>query len=152
MQWKRQNIGISSTIERGLQYLEGLYFRAAVGNRSENKQRGLEFRTSVRNCFTEEMFQEYWETDLLVVDPTIQRRGAGSALMKWVLEQAKEEGCCVDVVSTAAGEPLYARLGFQEIDKVLVDPSRGSTSMAAMVGQPEDSEVDWVGRARAVRH
>lgn len=50
--------------------------------------------------------------DLLAIDPQYQGQGHGKALVQWGLNQAREEGVCASVVSSAAGYPFYLKMGF----------------------------------------
>jgi GNAT superfamily N-acetyltransferase len=58
---------------------------------------------------------------LMAVDPAMQRRGIGQALVEALILQAQELGSpTVLLDASSAGAPLYARLGFVEDDHVRV--------------------------------
>ncbi|MFN6569911.1 GNAT family N-acetyltransferase [Dendronalium sp. ChiSLP03b] len=58
---------------------------------------------------------------VLGVHPTFQRQGIGLMLMKQILEWLDKRGCpSVVLDATTAGVPIYARLGFIEVEKSLV--------------------------------
>ena len=44
---------------------------------------------------------------------------------------------------------MYERLGFQVIKTLPGDLSKGFAAAPVLVWQPEDSQEDWVGRAKA---
>lgn len=55
------------------------------------------------------------------VTPTHQGRGIGAQLMRQILAWVERQGCPLVVLdATAAGEPLYSRLGFMAEDQRLV--------------------------------
>jgi GNAT superfamily N-acetyltransferase len=63
--------------------------------------------------------------DLLAIDPQYQGKGHGKALVQWGLNQAREEGVCASVVSSAPGYPFYLKMGFvQEVGTV--DEGKGN--------------------------
>lgn len=49
---------------------------------------------------------------VLAVRPDFQRRGAGAALCKRVLERAREQKRSVTLIASSMGRPLYNSLGF----------------------------------------
>ncbi|KAH8884165.1 acetyltransferase [Thozetella sp. PMI_491] len=70
---------------------------------------------------------KHYYLDTLATDPDYQRRGAGSALVKWGCDLADEHGVAAYVDASKAGAPLYQRYGF-------VDESEpGSGDVASMV-------------------
>lgn len=58
---------------------------------------------------------------LLGTDPEFQRRGCASALLKHVLDMADAEGRKAYIEATAAGFPVYKKLGWKVIDKLEFD-------------------------------
>jgi len=58
---------------------------------------------------------------LMAVDPPLQRRGIGQALVEALVVRAHELGCeAVLLDASNAGAPVYARVGFVEDDRVRV--------------------------------
>lgn len=55
------------------------------------------------------------ELEYLVANPLMQRRGAGSRLLTWGVEQADKQNVLLCLESTPLGVPLYERFGFQEV-------------------------------------
>lgn len=49
---------------------------------------------------------------VLAVRPDFQRRGAGAALCKRVLERAREQERSVSLIASPMGRPLYSSVGF----------------------------------------
>ncbi|HEX3272086.1 MAG TPA: GNAT family N-acetyltransferase [Ktedonobacterales bacterium] len=73
---------------------------------------------------------------LMAVDPAIQRRGIGQALVEALIAQAHELGCeAVLLDASNAGAPVYARVGFVEDDRVRVYARE--TQAGPMEGNPE---------------
>lgn len=60
--------------------------------------------------------------EILVVRPEKQRKGAGTLLVRWGTDKADELGLPAFVCASPAGRPLYAKLGYQQIDAWTVKP------------------------------
>lgn len=86
-----------------------------------------------QNPFFEEL-PEYWELEVLAVRPTFQRRGIGSVLLAWGLEQAAFHDLPVVVAATSVGEGLYRKHGFTETGRLHFPAT--NFSWAAMVWHP----------------
>ncbi|KAF9888927.1 hypothetical protein FE257_008096 [Aspergillus nanangensis] len=56
----------------------------------------------------------YYNLSYIATDPVHSRRGAGSMLVKWGIEQATKEGVLVALESTKNASPFYTKLGFKE--------------------------------------
>ncbi|KAI4718168.1 hypothetical protein E4T48_05609 [Aureobasidium sp. EXF-10727] len=59
-------------------------------------------------------YDETWDLVLLFQAPQYQGCGYGTELVRWGLEQAKEEGIRVSLVSSKAAEGFYMKLGIDE--------------------------------------
>jgi hypothetical protein len=57
---------------------------------------------------------------MLLTHPRFQRRGAGSALARWGVDQARALGVCTTVFASPMGLALYRRLGFREVGRFRV--------------------------------
>ena len=57
---------------------------------------------------------------LLCVDPKYQRKGAGTLLVQWGLHKAESLGLPAYLEASPAGLNLYPKLGFHQIDTVIV--------------------------------
>jgi len=57
---------------------------------------------------------------ILLCHPSYQRRGAGSALTKWGIDQAARHGLDTTVFASPMGLALYKKLGFREIGRFRV--------------------------------
>jgi GNAT superfamily N-acetyltransferase len=55
------------------------------------------------------------------VDPKYQRRGIGSALLKWGTDVADERGIFIWVHSSEAGVKAYEKAGFEPIGSLDID-------------------------------
>jgi predicted N-acetyltransferase YhbS len=76
---------------------------------------------------------------LMAVDPAMQRRGIGQALVEALVVRARELGSpAVLLDASDAGAPLYARLGFVEDDHVRVYARE--TQTAPTEGNPEPEQ------------
>lgn len=56
-----------------------------------------------------------------MTNPDFHRRGAGSQLLKWGIEQADKHGVLMCLEATPAGLSLYKRYGFEEKDVIKAD-------------------------------
>jgi N-acetylglutamate synthase-like GNAT family acetyltransferase len=57
---------------------------------------------------------------LLCVHPDCERRGAGSAIVQWGLNYAERVALPAYLEASKAGQPVYERLGFKQIDEIVV--------------------------------
>lgn len=57
---------------------------------------------------------------ILLTHPSHQRRGAGTALTRWGIEQARRRGVYTTVFASPMGLALYRRLGFWEVGRFQV--------------------------------
>ena len=64
------------------------------------------------------------ELDYLAVHPRNKGRGIGTALIKSGIDFAKSISIPIFTISYKAGRGIYARLGFQEVDRVIQDDSQ----------------------------
>ncbi|GAA6033034.1 hypothetical protein JCM8097_000111 [Rhodosporidiobolus ruineniae] len=69
---------------------------------------------------------------ILIVDPTRQRTGAGSALLRWGCRKADEEGVAIDLKATDVGIPLYLRFGFSAYADPVVGGVNNEISLLPM--------------------
>ena len=67
--------------------------------------------------------EKTWYLKTLAVLPALQRKGVGTALVKWGMEQAAPHGEKVYVDSSYVGKPMYAKLGFKEVGGFVVGDS-----------------------------
>lgn len=58
----------------------------------------------------------------LIVHPEYQGRGLSKLLLNVGLEEADRIGASCFVVSTIAGEGVYKKFGFREVDRFVTDP------------------------------
>lgn len=63
---------------------------------------------------------DYYYLDILCVDKNFQRQGIGARLLQWAIERAKEGGDRIYLESSPAGEGLYLKHGFREVDVLTV--------------------------------
>ncbi|KAE9376891.1 acyl-CoA N-acyltransferase [Stipitochalara longipes BDJ] len=84
---------------------------------------------------------ETYYVQLLATDPTYQRRGLASRLLKHMLQLADEQGKMAYIEATALGFPVYQKLGFKQVDIVEVDLSKyggkGTASNRIMQREPQ---------------
>ena len=52
--------------------------------------------------------------------PDHQRQGAGTLLMHWGIERARDMGLPAYLEATFEGYPLYKKLGFRDIDSMII--------------------------------
>ena len=72
----------------------------------------------VQTSFAE---RPYILIDILVVEPTAQKRGIGAALLRHIIHEADSLNVPTGLESTPAGLPLYRRFGFEVKDIVKAD-------------------------------
>lgn len=71
---------------------------------------------------------------VLATLPDYQRRGAGSALVRWGLNLAHEQRLGVSLIATQMGRPVYTHLGFEVVEELVyqVEGEEESVNMTAM--------------------
>ncbi|PGH15616.1 hypothetical protein AJ80_05481 [Polytolypa hystricis UAMH7299] len=57
--------------------------------------------------------------EVLLTHPDHERRGHGRTLLNWAMQRADEEGARIFLEATAAGKPLYEKLGWREVDRLV---------------------------------
>jgi len=77
----------------------------------------------VHEQYWEKEYPENFHLDLLCTHPDWRRRGAGTMLIEWGINHARQEGVDVGVESSPMGLPLYESLSFllTETKEVQVD-------------------------------
>jgi GNAT superfamily N-acetyltransferase len=58
---------------------------------------------------------------ILCVSPSHHRQGIGGLILKHVLDQCDREGAKCYIEASAAGLPLYLRMGWEVVDQIQVD-------------------------------
>jgi GNAT superfamily N-acetyltransferase len=73
--------------------------------------------------YWEHRYPDNYHLELLVTHPDYRRRGAGTLLTQWGIDQSLREGCDVGVEGSVMGAPLYKHLGFelQEVRKIQLE-------------------------------
>lgn len=66
----------------------------------------------------------YWVLDTLVTHPNHHRRGAGGLLLRWGCEKADDARTETYLEASEMGEPLYAKYGFEPVEKIALDLRR----------------------------
>ena len=80
---------------------------------------------------------------LIGTEPTHERRGIGALVTERVAEVLSEHGCASALDASAAGGPLYERLGFTDhgATRVVTLPQRASASSRVQPVGPDDVGV-----------
>ncbi|KAK2737890.1 hypothetical protein FQN57_007341 [Myotisia sp. PD_48] len=90
-----------------------------------NEGRGKEICTTILDAMGS-MRQKVWQgkpfiwCGIVCCDPNHQRRGVGTLLMSWGEEQARKHSLSVYLEASPAGYPLYIKLGFKQVDTVVI--------------------------------
>jgi GNAT superfamily N-acetyltransferase len=79
--------------------------------------------------YWETMFPQNYYLVLLATHPDYRRRGAGTALTQWGIDQALAAGADVGLEASPMGFPLYQHLGFVVLENLVVKPDNDSTSV-----------------------
>lgn len=79
---------------------------------------------------------------LLGTRPEYQQLGAGTALVEWGMQKAREQGLVLTLFSSRQGLGLYRKLGFVEIANchVQLDGEQECLDMPMLVFQPSQDE------------
>jgi GNAT superfamily N-acetyltransferase len=64
--------------------------------------------------------RRHWYLEILATRPEWQGKGAGGKLLRWGLRKADEEGTETYLEASPDGKPIYEHLGFEEVDRLVV--------------------------------
>lgn len=98
--------------------------------------------------FGEDIFPEAWLLANVVTHKDYQRRGIGTRLVRWGLDQCEAERVPCGVESSFAGMRLYEKLGFRKFEDLRYGEKEKET-MAVMVWEPPGLEGRWFHKAKA---
>jgi ribosomal protein S18 acetylase RimI-like enzyme len=87
------------------------------------------------------MHFKYWETKyprnyrlwLLATHPDYRRRGAGTALTQWGIEQGLATGFDIGLEASPMGFPLYQSLGFIFLEEMVIEPDNDDARVSFKV-------------------
>lgn len=124
----------STGFEQMMLKIEGHYRWYLNIDRSYDKLRFAKFwHVLSQNPFFEDL-TDYWELEVLAVAPKCQRRGVGSQLLQWGMNQAASFQLPVVVAATTSGEHLYSKHGFKQCGKI--DFENSQFSWTSLVWRP----------------
>lgn len=121
--WGAANTGLSARLDSTLLEWESWYVDRFRVDRSVDLALRHGFRTAVAFADSPAKMREegsgcpgYWQLKVLAASPMARRRGVGSALMRWGMQRAEDEGVPVFLHASTVGEKLYRHLGFKVVD------------------------------------
>jgi len=105
---------------------------------------------SKRDMFDKRYTRGHMFLKILLCHPDYQRRGAGSALTSWGIEEGRRLGLNTTVFASPMGLRLYKKLGFREIGRfrVQLDGDDAFLEIPALVLPPDEG----FSAARRVMH
>jgi ribosomal protein S18 acetylase RimI-like enzyme len=86
--------------------------------------------------------RKHWYLELVATLPEYQGRGAGGQLLRWGIKKADEESAEIYLEASPHGKPIYERLGFQEVDRLVVELKK------EVLGQTQFVEVFMIRSAK----
>jgi len=123
--WRHENFPqfvYRKTIERMDALNDWLYPTAGVRGDRRRLIRSLRMEHANKHL-GEGKVEETWYLKTLAVHPKFQRKGVGTALVKWGMERARLNGERLYVDASYVGKPLYLKLGFTEVGGFFVGDS-----------------------------
>jgi GNAT superfamily N-acetyltransferase len=92
---------------------------------------------------------KHWYVRYLATRPEYQGKGAAGKLLQWLIDRADEDedGCELYLEGSPAGQPLFKRFRWTEVDKVVMK-LEGDVEEA--VGEKEYTELCMVRRAGGI--
>ncbi|KAI4939836.1 uncharacterized protein J4E92_001122 [Alternaria infectoria] len=72
--------------------------------------------------YWEKMYPQNYYLVLLATHPDYRRRGAGTALTQWGVDQALAAGIDVGLEASPMGFPLYQHMGFVLLENLVIKP------------------------------
>ncbi|PGH06100.1 hypothetical protein AJ79_06634 [Helicocarpus griseus UAMH5409] len=115
--WRGKNDTFGCWIERFLQGIEGYYIDFFNLDKSVDKFNLATYLSATEGSFPSKIYPELWYLSTLAVHPSYQRRGIGTKLVEWGMEQARMEKVPVGLEPSIKGTGLYEKLGFRTISK-----------------------------------
>lgn len=116
----RRNKTLAFSTERLLLALEEAYTFYLQGNPAVDAEAASRFRSSPPPDF--DPLYDRWYLNSVCVSPKHQRKGVGAMLVKWGMEQCKEEGVGhrlppvpATLISSPVGQGLYAKMGYKVV-------------------------------------
>ena len=98
---------------------------------------------TICRCLSIFNLADYSVLKFLHTDPKHQRRGAGSALIRWGLDKSRELKLPAYLEASVTGYGLYAKHGFQDVGLLEYDLAEwggeGTTGIVLML-RPHDAE------------
>lgn len=140
-------------MERFLSRIEEDYIYYFRNNFNTIAERSAEVNRVLSSTKSFEQFKQYWELDILCVDPDYGRRGIGAALIDWGQQRATEDNVPLLLWASRKGRPLYLRKGFVECEMLDFQGALQAPAMvwkpvpreqAASISEPEDSSKGTV--------
>jgi ribosomal protein S18 acetylase RimI-like enzyme len=94
---------------------------------------------------------KYWETKypqnyhlvLLATHPDYRRRGAGTALSQWGINQGLAAGIDIGVEASPMGFPLYQHLGFVLQEELVIAPQNDDARLPVKVMVYDKNNKLW---------
>jgi GNAT superfamily N-acetyltransferase len=134
-----------------------LGYREEFMRRDGDPNRIAAFRDTmnyVQSKYWEKKFPKNYHLILLATHPDHRKRGAGSALSRWVIDQGLAAGVDIGVEASPMGFPLYQHLGFALQETLTVEPSHDDARLLVRVmvyqKNKDSSGVQTSGEATVV--
>ena len=110
--------------------------------RANDPEAGATFARAEEHKFYK-MLRDYWLLGLLCVDPACQKRGIGQRIIEHGLKVAAGENKPVALDASAAGRPLYQKLGFKTVQGTVFDDGVMGSGWS-MLWEPPGFEGVWL--------
>ncbi|RII16849.1 hypothetical protein CUC08_Gglean003295 [Alternaria sp. MG1] len=104
--------------------------RDADVNRLGAFEKGMNYTHSK---YWEKTYPQNFYLSLLATHPDYRRRGAGTALTQWGIDQAMTAGFDVGLEASPMGFPLYQHLGFIHLEDHVLKADNDSTSVVLRI-------------------
>jgi len=79
------------------------------------------------------MYPQNYYLVLLATHPDYRRRGAGTALTQWGVDQALAAGIDVGLEASPMGYPLYQHMGFVLLENLVIKPDADDDPASALL-------------------
>jgi GNAT superfamily N-acetyltransferase len=123
------------------------YYKIFQLDRSVDQSRLANYIATADDSFPSDIFPEMWYLAGLAVDPAYQRRGAGTMLTRWGIDQARTESVPAGLEASLKGSVMYERLGFRVLNQLEWMEGRWSSVMV-WDASGEDGEGSWFKRVK----
>jgi len=117
--------GVFNALHCYITFIENWAIGKEFRRRDGDPKRMIAFQQALNythSKYWEKMYPQNYYLVLLATHPDYRRRGAGTALTQWGVDQALAAGIDVGLEASPMGFPLYQHMGFVLLENLVIKP------------------------------